>query len=89
MKYREDKYGNEISALDYGCMRFPQTLGKINKEKTGCDMNHHSLSIFISPNNISHIRQASERTCSKSYSIPGILSCLYPSRIWHLPGILR
>lgn len=34
MKYREDKYGNEISALGYGCMRFPQTLGKINKEKT-------------------------------------------------------
>lgn len=34
MKYRKDKYGNEISALGYGCMRFPQTLGKINKEKT-------------------------------------------------------
>jgi predicted aldo/keto reductase-like oxidoreductase len=34
MKYRKDKYGNDISALGYGCMRFPQTLGKINKEKT-------------------------------------------------------
>ncbi len=34
MKYRKDKYGNEISALGYGCMRFPQTLGKINKAKT-------------------------------------------------------
>jgi len=31
MKYRLDKKGNKISALGYGCMRFPQTLGKINK----------------------------------------------------------
>lgn len=34
MKYRIDKKGNKISILGYGCMRFPQTLGKINKRKT-------------------------------------------------------
>ena len=34
MKYRQDKYGNSISVLGFGCMRFPQTLGKINMKET-------------------------------------------------------
>ena len=29
MKYRKDKYGNELSVLGYGCMRFPKKHGKI------------------------------------------------------------
>ena len=27
MKYRKDKYGNELSILGYGCMRFPKKHG--------------------------------------------------------------
>ena len=34
MQYRTDKYGNPISALGFGCMRFPQTLGKIDMAAT-------------------------------------------------------
>ena len=34
MNYRTDKYGNEISVLGYGCMRFTQTAGKVDMEKT-------------------------------------------------------
>ena len=34
MNYRCDKYGNQISILGFGCMRFPQTLGKIQMEET-------------------------------------------------------
>ncbi len=34
MKYRKDKYGNELSVLGYGCMRFTQKLGHIDLEKT-------------------------------------------------------
>lgn len=34
MNYRLDKYGNEISILGFGCMRFPQTLGKIDMKET-------------------------------------------------------
>lgn len=34
MNYRTDKYGNQISILGFGCMRFPQTLGKIDMEET-------------------------------------------------------
>ena len=34
MKYRTDKYGNKISVLGYGCMRFTQKAGKIDLKKT-------------------------------------------------------
>jgi len=30
MKYRKDKYGNDISALGFGCMRFRRSGGSIN-----------------------------------------------------------
>ena len=30
MKYRKDKYGNEISALGFGCMRFQRSGGSID-----------------------------------------------------------
>lgn len=34
MNYRLDKYGNKISILGYGCLRFSRSLGTINKQKT-------------------------------------------------------
>ena len=33
MNYRTDKYGNKISVLGYGCMRFTQTAGRVDMEK--------------------------------------------------------
>ena len=33
MKYREDKYGNEISSLGFGCMRFRRSGGSIDMEE--------------------------------------------------------
>ncbi len=33
MNYRKDKYGNNISVLGYGCMRFTNTAGIIDLEK--------------------------------------------------------
>ena len=33
MQYRKDKYGNPISILGYGCMRFTQKAGRIDIEK--------------------------------------------------------
>lgn len=33
MNYRKDKYGNDISILGFGCMRFTQSGGRINLEK--------------------------------------------------------
>ncbi len=34
MNYRKDKYGNQLSVLGFGCMRFPSVMGKINMEET-------------------------------------------------------
>ena len=33
MQYRTDRYGNPISVLGYGCMRFAQTAGKVDVKK--------------------------------------------------------
>ena len=33
MNYRQDKYGNDISILGYGCMRFTQSMGRIDIKK--------------------------------------------------------
>ncbi len=34
MQYRIDKYGNKISVLGYGCMRFTQKAGRVELDKT-------------------------------------------------------
>ncbi len=34
MKYRSDKYGNKLSALGFGCMRFPRKLGVTDMAET-------------------------------------------------------
>ncbi len=34
MNYRTDKYGNKLSILGFGCMRFPQSMGKIDIAET-------------------------------------------------------
>ncbi len=34
MNYRKDKYGNDISILGFGCMRFPRSMGKIDMAET-------------------------------------------------------
>ncbi len=34
MQYRNDKYGNRLSVLGYGCLRFTQKAGKIDIDKT-------------------------------------------------------
>lgn len=34
MQYREDKYGNQLSALGFGCMRFPRGLSGIDFNKS-------------------------------------------------------
>ena len=33
MKYRKDKYGNDLSVLGFGCMRFPMKLGVIDLDE--------------------------------------------------------
>ncbi len=33
MQYRQDKYGNRISILGYGCLRFSQKAGRLDQDK--------------------------------------------------------
>ena len=33
MQYRKDKYGNPLSVLGFGCMRFQRKLGNIDLEE--------------------------------------------------------
>ena len=35
MQYRKDKYGNPISVLGYGCMRFSTKAGRIDLDYGG------------------------------------------------------
>ena len=49
MKYRKDKYGNELSILGYGCMRFPKKHGKIimeTAEKLLCHAVEQGINYF-------------------------------------------
>ena len=34
MNYRTDRYSNQLSILGFGCMRFPQKMGRIDMEET-------------------------------------------------------
>ena len=34
MNYRTDRYGNKLSILGFGCMRFPQKMGRIDMKET-------------------------------------------------------
>ncbi len=38
MQYREDRYGNKLSVLGYGCMRFTQNAGKIDIKKATAEV---------------------------------------------------
>jgi len=40
MNYRSDKFGGRISILGFGCMRFPQKLGIIDKKETEREIMH-------------------------------------------------
>ncbi|MBQ2985060.1 MAG: aldo/keto reductase [Clostridia bacterium] len=40
MQYRPDKHGNKISALGFGCMRFPRKGGRIDMQETEREILH-------------------------------------------------
>ena len=46
MNYRTDRYGNQLSILGFGCMRFPQTLGKIDMKETEAEKNIGEITLL-------------------------------------------
>ena len=50
MQYRKDKYGNDISILGYGCMRFTRKGKNIDFEKAEAEVLHGKIiarTIFV------------------------------------------
>ena len=52
MQYREDKYGNKLSILGFGCMRFPTNSDEsVNYEETEKLLNSFDKNNFIVKHN--------------------------------------
>ena len=67
MQYREDRYGNKLSVLGYGCMRFRTTAGKIDyaeAEKEVMAAFHAGVNYF----DTAYIYNGSEETIGKIFA---------------------
>ncbi len=69
MNYRKDRYGNELSILGYGCMRFTQKAGRIDLDKAqeellfacGSGVNYYDTA-YIYPGSEAALGEIFERT---------------------------
>ena len=69
MNYRRDRYGNELSILGYGCMRFTQKAGRIDLDKAqeellfayGNGVNYYDTA-YIYPGSEAALGEIFERT---------------------------
>ena len=80
MLYRKDKYGNDLSVLGFGCMRFQQKLGKIDMQKAEQQIMAAiagGVNYLIPPISIPAARLPSARSLRKTVS--GIRSGSPPS----------
>ena len=71
MKYRKDKYGNDLSILGYGCMRFPKNHGKIDMEiaeKLLCRAVEQGINYF----DTAYIYQGSEAALGEIFEKNGL-----------------
>ena len=73
MKYRKDKYGNELSILGYGCMRFPKKHGKIIME-TAEQLLCHAVEQGINYFDTAYIYPGSEAALGEFFEKNGLRS---------------
>lgn len=76
MNYRLDKYGNKISILGFGCMRFAQKKGKIDMEQT----ERQIMSAFqagVNYYDTAYIYSGSEAAIGEIFTKHGIREQLY------------
>ena len=73
MKYRKDKYGNELSILGYGCMRFPKKHGKIIME-TAEQLLCHAVEQGINYFDTAYIYPGSEAALGEIFEKNGLRS---------------
>ena len=63
MQYRNDRAGNPISALGFGCMRFPKKGGSIDLSLLSEEMLREHLGFA---------NRAAAKTCSRPGAIPAM-----------------
>jgi len=76
MNYRRDKYGNEISILGFGCMRFTQKAGRIDIDKAQEEL----LAAFnagVNYYDTAYIYPGSEAALGEIFSRTGIRDKIY------------
>ncbi len=71
MQYREDRYGNQLSCLGFGCMRFPRTGGHIDKEETEREL-LHAYEEGINYFDTAYVYSGSEETIGEIFEKNGI-----------------
>lgn len=71
MQYRNDKYGNKLSVLGYGCMRFSQKGGRIDLEKADKEI-MAAYEAGVNYFDTAYIYPGSEATLGKIFEKNGI-----------------
>ena len=64
MQYRKDKYGNDISILGYGCMRFTRKGKNIDFEKAEAEV-LHGLALGINYYDTAYLYSGNEECLGK------------------------
>ena len=71
MQYRKDRYGNDLSVLGYGCMRFTTENGKIDIDKTEKEI-LRALELGVNYFDTAYIYSGSEAALGEIFSRNGI-----------------
>ena len=76
MNYRKDRYGNDISILGFGCMRFTQKGGKIDIDKAQTEI-LAALDAGVNYYDTAYIYSGSEAALGEIFERTGIRDRLY------------
>ena len=76
MNYRKDKYGNEISILGYGCMRFTTKAGRIDLDKAQAEI-LEAFNAGVNYYDTAYVYPGSEAAIGEIFERLGIRDKLY------------
>lgn len=76
MQYRKDKYGNEVSVLGFGCMRFTTSGGHIDLEKAKAEIKR-AYDLGVNYYDTAYIYSGSEEAIGQIFEQLGIRDKIY------------
>ena len=76
MKYRSDKYGNKISALGFGCMRFSRKMAVIDVKKAEAEL-LEAVRLGVNYLDTAYIYPGSEAAIGEIFARNGIRDQVY------------